>query len=1434
MPVTLEQLARLLKERAEIDVTNRVNSWSDAFKMLAECKEACDQGRLHEADAGKSGKAGKAARFYTQLVIEDEELVPEAPPQLHNEDDKKNTEDGKARRIGKHLENEFLNVFQRGMAHIEAWAKSESPLEYVRYLLGTSKSTTAKKVDLLLRMLGSDGVGGCLLRRNRALEEAHFNMASLSMAIRALPISDRQARADHDFTSSSAASTRAAASETATPFPMPKASAKKKLQLFANVDDLLDDEGGLGEEPEPKRARVDIEQEWQLELELDHDVESQIPKYANADLYDFIDMTLLPDVESARQEAWANAKAVSSSAAFGRGSSSSSSAANPNAGSFFDRDFATIPGFFPEGDLDMDFDETQRENDGLDREEFLHQLNANVNIGTKVTQINEQRALEHLQRAGGNTSFHILRNIDTAAEARTTLNTKQKHQEALCHLWRRFSERCEELAADLYDVRNSEKVNAFSGNMIDEFRTGQPLASPYTLKERPVLVVRIAPDGTNMRQGNILNVEAFSVRSIFRLVAGDEGELVLFDCVPRSEPHASGWRNVLNDVCTILKNLMIPMPGSTAEHYIADPVVLYSIATDAGSDELKAMRVLRHISDACNEMRQWQLRHVDGKDLDEKNASSSSGTSSSSFFDECMRDYDEPDNRARTSFKNERAGENWKTTARRTADQGRILLETYIIQYTCMMHQYHLLVGLVVSTAGVIWNSIDHWTTGVRHDDGGIHKKSLTNLLSALTRSTHLWVDEDENAKIPSYVSNRWLSLAETLDAMHDLKHDVIRTVQEIEITSRKPENQPTVRDAKHAVSSDSFWNMCHALRSAIKPVQRQSARLLAFSPLLRTDAKVSEMARERPRPLTARALDSIMKTFFITETVEGHHRQRGGLLLLVMEQGLIQRERQLWKFPYMMMRFQDTSGEVEHYNEILEHQIDVMGGKASSSSCKAQIEPHEAKSMGRRAASAFLAQDKAGIKDKFLRYIYDAFYWEIANFADGKTKFLPKKLAVILDPLQPASDAQTTFTERMQSTTNNLMKEAPAMKAFRLGVRTLIRREKFMPWEEWQKCRVSKKALHDGRTTSAKERLEDEDLDVEWGQDLLQPTFDRAYRVAKLHAKAFGVADLSGKDLDLLDDPVPESTCLWFDVPDLQLQLNLGEKVKGLETVYPGVLIRRKGLQEGAGVFLVITTSTAKGVGEKRGALLQLKAYEIFAGENRTRRYKVCRDHHATWSISHWVLNPKKASANVRWFRFEVNEAGELYWNKNGNLSLKADSKRWVSRQLDYHQAFQDRTHERDYDAEQQQRDNPGGHARQNKDKEVRWKSGKYHWATMMPERQRMPEVDKYYVIFRPEAGTWSLTLPLAYREKVLGEGLTSDQTKAITKTTPRGLLDRTSVRNARKKMCQEVCVVLGIKYVEPNEADEQAAYQEVLKYINDTITADEWDEDEGFAAFI
>eukprot|EP00392_Amoebophrya_sp_AT5.2_P019702 g20657.t1 len=353
------------------------------------------------------------------------------------EDEEEQAEAEEEHKQRRSLEDEFKKIFRSGLELLDAWSKSDKPLEYVRHLLGTSTSTVAKKVDLVLRMLGSNGVGGCLLRRSRGLREETFSVTSLSEEIKKLAKADREGNSedgeevqnenagDVGVDSQVLAQGVEAFSTDWSAFGAPRVP-KKENQLRLELDeedDLLADE-----EPAAKRAR-------RIEREIDEELEQQ---------------------EQLLQNAGGSSSSISSS--------SSAARREPD---------------------HSDDEDAEEDDDGADRETFLNQLSVSVAIPQQLVLKNEQRGRELARRAVGNTTFHVLGNTGTAAEARHQLDNNLKSLKALYDLWRKFAERSEDLACDLYDLRNSESVNTFAGNMVGEFAENLPLASPYTLKERP-------------------------------------------------------------------------------------------------------------------------------------------------------------------------------------------------------------------------------------------------------------------------------------------------------------------------------------------------------------------------------------------------------------------------------------------------------------------------------------------------------------------------------------------------------------------------------------------------------------------------------------------------------------------------------------------------------------------------------------------------------------------------------------------------------------------------------------------------------------------------------------------------------------------------------------------------------------------------------------
>lgn len=149
--------------------------------------------------------------------------------------------------------------------------------------------------------------------------------------------------------------------------------------------------------------------------------------------------------------------------------------------------------------------------------------------------------------------------------------------------------------------------------------------SPLTGRDRLAVMVRIAPDATNFRTSNILNIEVIASRAVFN----GKRRRVFHEAIPRCEPHRGGWGQVLQDIYVVLKGLCFPMPGSTTMHYADDPLILFSLCTDAGSDELKALKVFKKMCRAINATRRTQLELL-GKMRTGQNVGPASSSSSSS------------------------------------------------------------------------------------------------------------------------------------------------------------------------------------------------------------------------------------------------------------------------------------------------------------------------------------------------------------------------------------------------------------------------------------------------------------------------------------------------------------------------------------------------------------------------------------------------------------------------------------------------------------------------------------------------------------------------------------------------------------------------------------------------------------------------------------
>ena len=102
------------------------------------------------------------------------------------------------------------------------------------------------------------------------------------------------------------------------------------------------------------------------------------------------------------------------------------------------------------------------------------------------------------------------------------------------------------------------------------------------------------------------------------------------------------------------------------------------------------------------------------------------------------------------------------------------------------------------------------------------------------------------------------------------------------------------------------------------------------------------------------------------------------------------------------------------------------------------------------------------------------------------------------------------------------------------------------------------------------------------------------------------------------------------------------------------------------------------------------------------------------------------------------------------------------------------------------------------------------------------------WYTIFRPEAGTWMVFVPLLRRRKKRGEGFTAEASTPHTSTTPNGILSQEVVAEHRRIALKFACESQGMQLPETTEQQEEAAWKELSRYIKDTEQFDFSSSDE------
>eukprot|EP00392_Amoebophrya_sp_AT5.2_P012671 g12778.t1 len=116
-----------------------------------------------------------------------------------------------------------------------------------------------------------------------------------------------------------------------------------------------------------------------------------------------------------------------------------------------------------------------------------------------------------------------------------------------------------------------------------------------------------------------------------------------------------------------------------------------------------------------------------------------------------------------------------------------------------------------------------------------------------------------------------------------------------------------------------------------------------------------------------------------------------------------------------------------------------------------------------------------------------------------------------------------------------------------------------------------------------------------------------------------------------------------------------------------------------------------------------------------------------------------------------------------------------------------------------------------------VEWKD--FDAGVMVPEKRTIPELSDISIYFVPQTRQWLAQVPLSWRPRVRGEGLTIDE--ATTRGTTAESLEPKKVANARRRLVQKICTALSATYVAPSICDENDSQAEVSRFVTSRLNA-------------
>jgi len=706
-------------------------------------------------------------------------------------------------------------------------------------------------------------------------------------------------------------------------------------------------------------------------------------------------------------------------------------------------------------------------------------------------------------------------------------------------------------------------------------------------------------------------------------------------------------------------------------------------------------------------------------------------------------------------------------------------LQCFLLQYICLMHQRHLLEG-------------DMLTSDT--------SKEFLGDLNAVISAANYWLPNLGFLK--PYKSHRWLTLMDALRDVADHRPQLESGMIELDLEIRKEELRATAKRAKRAlaVNKDRFWTQVAATTSALGPVLHAGAVLMKHQKTVFADASAASIVKDGPMARTN------FNPLFEDHPLLRPYDLDGLRLLVNLKVIMPRREGQLLTFPWLLNHL--------HHPQLC-----------------------------RRAARALAVHPPEA--DDFIRYLQTAYAGDIQDIASNVVQALPDGLYKVLACVPNASAPAAHFPESAHSAAQWNKKVAPSIQLTRLAARCVLAREdEVIPWSQYPRVEKAYQETMDNRFHSSKKQT--------------FPKIDHSFRKTATEANETDDQDQEPnklqETLDAACDAVEEYSATFASTPFLNVPEPLQES--GRVPVAPGVLqssswdaveplVLKRASKTKLATDIALGSLVMKKVSDRKQE--EEQAYYFFRQKNdaghllpvkklgKAKRnpdgqqlLEYAPQFRDMRTMKHWTTHPKSGTTKKNSEYFSVVPV-RAFWNSRREEVVFVVPETWPECGCPFTDVLDAPERKRSGDLDKRKRNGDEyGSRTARKDREVTWSSGAYKHEVAIPEKKCCPVIKGLYGLFRPEAGQWVFYVPLERRQKRRGQGWTADQFRPESSNTPNGVLSQELVAKHRRIALGYACQRMSVSLPAVTEADEEAAYKELSRYIKATESFDFSSSDE------